>query len=72
MATSFTLFNRLLPNPTNAYGDELKSGWESQSELSPSLLTRLADQATTANNQLGNHPPIVEPAESEPAYRVAL
>jgi NAD(P)-dependent dehydrogenase (short-subunit alcohol dehydrogenase family) len=72
MATSFTLFNRLLPTPTNAYGDEVKSGWESQSELAPSLLTRLADQATTANNQLGDHSPVVEPSETEPVHRVAL
>jgi hypothetical protein len=72
MATSFTLFNSLLPGPTNAHGDELKSGWESQSKLAPSLLTRVADRATTANNELGEHAPIVEPSKSEPAYRVSL
>lgn len=72
MATSVSLFNRLLPAPTTVYGDELKLGWESQSSLAPSLLTRLADRAATANNQLGGREPIVEPAESEPVSRIAL
>lgn len=67
VATGMTIFNGFLPQPTMEQGDQLKSGWESQSEWAPSLLTRLADKATTANNELRGHAPIVEPAESNGA-----
>jgi NAD(P)-dependent dehydrogenase (short-subunit alcohol dehydrogenase family) len=49
-ARAMKLFNQLLPGPAPAGGDTLKSGWESQSPLAPSLLTRLADQATADLN----------------------
>lgn len=58
-AAGMALFNRLLPEPTSAAGDELRTGWESQSDLAPSLLTRLSDQATVDNNGLQGHPPPV-------------
>jgi short-subunit dehydrogenase len=58
-AAAMALFNRLLPEPTSAEGDELRTGWESQSELAPSLLTRLSDKATVENNGLQGHAPPV-------------
>ncbi len=58
-AAAMALFNRLLPDPTSAEGDELRTGWESQSELAPSLLTRLSDKATVENNGLQGHAPPV-------------
>jgi hypothetical protein len=53
------LMNRMLPAPTSAQGDETKTGWESQSRLAPSLLTRLSDRATEENNGLQGHPPVI-------------
>ena len=47
----------LLPDSTGPEGDQLRTGWESQSLLAPSLLTRLADRATIRNNELNGHPP---------------
>ncbi len=58
-AAAMALFNRLLPEPTSAEGDELRTGWESQSALAPSLLTRLSDKATVENNGLQGHAPPV-------------
>jgi NAD(P)-dependent dehydrogenase (short-subunit alcohol dehydrogenase family) len=56
-ATGMRVMNRLLPGPANTRGDFAKTGWESQSALAPSILTRLADQATEENNGLrGNNP----------------
>ena len=43
--------NRVLPGPTADGGDQLKTGWESQSPLAPSLLTRLTYQAAERNNE---------------------
>jgi hypothetical protein len=54
------LINQLLPTPTGASGDESKSGWESQSPLAPSLLTRLSDRAAEENNGLHGHAPVAE------------
>jgi len=42
---------RLLPGPSGAEGDRLKRGWESQSLIAPSLLTRPADRAATDNKE---------------------
>ncbi|HEX2972762.1 MAG TPA: SDR family oxidoreductase [Tepidisphaeraceae bacterium] len=50
--------NRVLPAPSPQQGQELHSGWESSSKWAPSLLTRLADRATAANNELRGHTPI--------------
>ncbi|HEX6292158.1 MAG TPA: SDR family oxidoreductase [Herpetosiphonaceae bacterium] len=55
VANVMALTNRLLPGPTNAEGDEARTGWESQSALAPSLLTRLSDRATVRNNELDGH-----------------
>ena len=51
-ASAMQMMNWLLPEPTNARGDFVKTGWESQSNLAPSVLTRLADQAAQENNGL--------------------
>ena len=59
-ARALKLMNRLLPAPTGARGDETKTGWESQSPLAPSLLTRLSDRAAEENNGLHGHAPVTE------------
>lgn len=56
-AHAMALFNRTLPDPDPVEGNQTQTGWESTSNLAPSLLTRLADQATIANNGLKEHPP---------------
>jgi NAD(P)-dependent dehydrogenase (short-subunit alcohol dehydrogenase family) len=43
---------RLLPKATDADGDRLKSGWESRSIMTPSLLTRRSDRAAERNQEL--------------------
>lgn len=44
------LSSRLLPPPTDRSGDRAQTGWQSQSPLAPSILTRLSDRATVRNN----------------------
>ena len=41
-----------LPRPAGREGDRERSGWQSVSRYVPSPLTRLADRATAANNQI--------------------
>jgi short-subunit dehydrogenase len=43
--------NCLLPKPDPSGSKELHSGWESQSSLAPSWLTRLSDRAAAENNE---------------------
>ena len=60
IATGMVLFNDyLLPSPAPAKedGDRLRRGWESQSDLAPSVLTRPADQTVPDNNELRGHTP---------------
>lgn len=52
VAEAMKLMTWFLPGPTSEQGNVAQTGWESRSSLSPSLLTRLADQATVANNGL--------------------
>ena len=59
-ARALKLINQLLPTPTGTGGDEAKTGWESQSPLAPSLLTRLSDRAAEENNGLQGHAPVTE------------
>jgi NAD(P)-dependent dehydrogenase (short-subunit alcohol dehydrogenase family) len=59
VAVGNKVFGRVLPGPTeNVEGDETRTGWESQSKLAPSILTRLNDQATERNNELNGHAPL--------------
>jgi NAD(P)-dependent dehydrogenase (short-subunit alcohol dehydrogenase family) len=51
--------NRLLPEPVGPEGDAARTGWQSFSEASPSLLTRLADRAVPRFNELRGHAPPV-------------
>jgi NAD(P)-dependent dehydrogenase (short-subunit alcohol dehydrogenase family) len=44
---------RLLPGPVGPAGDRLQTGWQSQSSLAPSFLTRWIDAAAARNNELG-------------------
>jgi NAD(P)-dependent dehydrogenase (short-subunit alcohol dehydrogenase family) len=46
-----SLVGRLLPGAGGADGNQLKRGWESQSIVAPSLLTRSADRAVSDNNE---------------------
>jgi len=59
LAPLFALVARFLPAPTGREGDEAKSGWESRTPLAPSIVTRLSDRATVANNELRGHQPPV-------------
>lgn len=59
------LTNWALPRPTGPEGDRIRTGWESQTALSPSIVTRLADRATAANNELA--PSTADPASIAPA-----
>jgi NAD(P)-dependent dehydrogenase (short-subunit alcohol dehydrogenase family) len=51
VAEASSLVARLLPGPADLEGDQLKPGWESQSAVAPSLLTRAADRAAAANKE---------------------
>jgi len=51
-AEFLSLLNRLLPGPGSADGDRPKRGWESESSISPSRLTRSADLAANKNNEV--------------------
>jgi NAD(P)-dependent dehydrogenase (short-subunit alcohol dehydrogenase family) len=48
--------NRLLPDPAPFSGEAPRPGWQSQSNLSPSVFTRLVDEAAVRNNQLQQIP----------------
>jgi NAD(P)-dependent dehydrogenase (short-subunit alcohol dehydrogenase family) len=58
-ARMIALGNRMLPGPTDEAGNEIRSGWQSQSSVSPSILTRLSDRATDQNNQRRDPRPMV-------------
>jgi NAD(P)-dependent dehydrogenase (short-subunit alcohol dehydrogenase family) len=64
VGNTMALVNRLLPGPTGAEGDQAKTGWESQSALAPSVLTRLSDQATAQNNEMNGHQRMVSGGRS--------
>lgn len=51
-----SLVNQLMPGPIGPEGNVSHTGWESETAWAPSLLTRLADQATAHNNELKDHP----------------
>jgi hypothetical protein len=48
---------RLLPRMPFPVETKAYTGWESESTLSPSLLTRIADRATEFYNGLRKYPP---------------
>jgi NAD(P)-dependent dehydrogenase (short-subunit alcohol dehydrogenase family) len=48
---ALSLVGRLLPGPDGPEGNRLKRGWESQSMIAPSLLTRPADRAASGNKE---------------------
>ena len=49
------LVTRALPRAAGAAGDEKRTGWQSQTPLAPSVLTRLSDEETRDNNELRGH-----------------
>ena len=49
--------DRGLPDAAGPSGDEPRTGWESFSDASPSVLTRPADTEVPQNNELRGHPP---------------
>jgi NAD(P)-dependent dehydrogenase (short-subunit alcohol dehydrogenase family) len=55
-AAALALVNQLMPGPIGPEGNVTHTGWESETSWAPSLLTRLADQATARNNELKTHP----------------
>jgi NAD(P)-dependent dehydrogenase (short-subunit alcohol dehydrogenase family) len=48
---ALSLVGCLLPGPDGPEGNRLKRGWESQSMMAPSLLTRPADRAVSRNKE---------------------
>jgi NAD(P)-dependent dehydrogenase (short-subunit alcohol dehydrogenase family) len=56
-ANLMKLTARLLPRMPIHSGNKTYSGWESESTISPSLLTRIADRATEFYNGLRQFPP---------------
>ena len=52
VARAMMLVDRLLPRPTNANGDRLQRGRESESRWTPRVVTALTDKAAMANNEL--------------------
>ena len=56
MAKVVKLVARLLPQPSDQVPNEIRNGWESESQLSPSILTFLADRATEQFNGLRERP----------------
>jgi NAD(P)-dependent dehydrogenase (short-subunit alcohol dehydrogenase family) len=65
VARAMQVANLLLPPSTGVEGDRLQTGWESQSVVAPSLVTRPADRATDQHNQLRGRPPVVEGEASQ-------
>jgi NAD(P)-dependent dehydrogenase (short-subunit alcohol dehydrogenase family) len=65
--------NQLLPRPAAQEGTQGHTGWQSQSRLAPSMLTKLSDTAAERNNERGNghnttrllHVQMPAPPESE-------
>jgi NAD(P)-dependent dehydrogenase (short-subunit alcohol dehydrogenase family) len=51
MARALEISHRLLPGPAADGGDQLKTGWESQSPVARSVLTRWTYQAAARNNE---------------------
>jgi NAD(P)-dependent dehydrogenase (short-subunit alcohol dehydrogenase family) len=51
LARMMKVMQFVLPGRGGAAGKELRPGWDSMSEWSPSILTRLADQAIEENNE---------------------
>lgn len=58
-SAALVLANQIMPGPIGPEGDATHTGWDSQTRLAPSLLTRLADRATVRNNELKGHAPPV-------------
>jgi len=58
LAAIMKLAVRVLPGPTDAGGDQPRTGWESRTALAPSPLTYLADRATDEFNGLKDHAPL--------------
>ncbi|HZD39071.1 MAG TPA: SDR family NAD(P)-dependent oxidoreductase, partial [Terriglobales bacterium] len=56
VAESMSLLNWLLPNARGADARELKRGWESRSILTPSFLTKAADNAAASNKEEPHRP----------------
>jgi len=52
VARSMAFMNWLLPAPGSGLGREARSGWQSPSRWAPSLLTRLTERASAANNEV--------------------
>lgn len=55
-AEFLSLLNRVLPGPGSVDGDRSKRGWESESSIAPSRLTRSADLAASKNNEAPQSP----------------
>ncbi len=52
IARALRLVNAMLPSPDLQAGLDSRTGWQSMTPLAPSMITRLADRATTENNEV--------------------
>jgi len=52
VARAMRLVNAVLPSPSPQGAIESRSGWQSMSAIAPSIITRRADEATRANNEV--------------------
>lgn len=51
-ARALEAVNRLMPEPSPHDGDDARPGWKYPSSWTPSILTRLSDEAAVENNEL--------------------
>jgi NAD(P)-dependent dehydrogenase (short-subunit alcohol dehydrogenase family) len=56
VARAMRVVNALLPSPDPHTGIESRSGWQSMSPIAPSALSRMADRATSENNEVPGEP----------------
>jgi NAD(P)-dependent dehydrogenase (short-subunit alcohol dehydrogenase family) len=56
-ANAMKIFNRILPEPADKYGDIPKAGWETDSDAAPSWLTKMGDKGAEDTGQLKGQAP---------------
>jgi NAD(P)-dependent dehydrogenase (short-subunit alcohol dehydrogenase family) len=73
MGDAMALITALLPSPTTPQnGDVQLEGWDIETNLSPSTLTAMGDQASVNNNELRGHAPRVVDGSVIDTLREAL
>jgi NAD(P)-dependent dehydrogenase (short-subunit alcohol dehydrogenase family) len=60
IAFAMSVANRLLPSAVGEHGDRARSGWQSTSSWSPSILTKLSERPALENNELPSSAQIIQ------------